>query len=123
APHGFHARHSAISKQYEYRIYRGEICPPHLARYVFAMPQPLDIVAMQQAAALVVGTHDFSSLAASDPDRATRMAANPEIDNVRTLAHSGWHEDGDLLIYTVRGNGFLHHMVRYLAGTFLEVGR
>jgi tRNA pseudouridine38-40 synthase len=123
APHGFHARHSAISKQYEYRIYRGEICPPHLARYVFAMPQPLDLAGMQQAAALVVGTHDFSSFAASDPDRASRMAANPEIDNIRTLTHSGWHEDGDLLIYTVRGNGFLHHMVRNLAGTFLEVGR
>jgi tRNA pseudouridine38-40 synthase len=120
---GFHARHSAISKQYEYRIYRGEICPPHLARYVFAMPQPLDLAAMQQAAALVLGRHDFSSFAAFDPDRATRMAANPEIDNIRTLTHSGWHEDGDLLIYTVRGNGFLHHMVRNLAGTFLEVGR
>ncbi len=123
APPGFHARHSAISKQYEYRIFRGEICPPHLARYVLAMPQPLHIAAMQQAAALVVGTHDFSSFAASDPDRATRMAESPELDNVRTVTRSGWHEDGDLLVYTVRGNGFLHHMVRNLIGTFLEVGR
>jgi tRNA pseudouridine38-40 synthase len=123
APPGFHARHSAIAKQYEYRIYRGEICPPHLARYVFAMPQPLDIAAMQRAAALVTGKHDFSSFAAFDPDRATRMAANPEIDNVRTLTHSAWQEDRGLLVYTVRGNGFLHHMVRNLVGTFLEVGR
>jgi tRNA pseudouridine38-40 synthase len=123
APVGFHARHSAIAKQYEYRIYRGEICPPHLARYVYAMPQPLDVPAMQQAAASIVGTHDFSAFAAFDPDRATRMAENPEIDNIRTLTHSVWQQDGNLLLYTVRGNGFLHHMVRNLVGTFLEVGR
>ena len=123
APEDFHARHSAIAKQYEYRIYRCEICPPHLARYVYAMPQPLDLDAMQQAAALVLGTHDFSSFAASDPDRATRMAADPDLDNIRTLTYSGWHHQPDLLIFTVRGNGFLHHMVRNLVGTFLEIGR
>jgi tRNA pseudouridine38-40 synthase len=123
APSGFHARHSAIGKQYEYRIYRGEICPPELARYVYALAWPLDVAAMQQAAPLVLGTHDFSSFAAVDPDRTARMAADLTIDNVRTLTHSAWHEEGDLLIYTVRGDGFLHHMVRNLVGTFLEVGR
>ena len=123
APQDFHARRSAIAKQYEYRIHRGEICPPHLARYVYAMPQPLDVDAMQQAASLVLGTHDFSSFAASDPDRASRMAADPDLDNIRTVTHSGWHDRPELLIYTVRGNGFLHHMVRNLVGTFLEVGR
>ena len=123
APANFHARHSAISKQYEYRIYRGEICPPPLARYVYALAWPLDLAAMRQAALLVLGRHDFSSFAAVDPDRTARMAANAEIDNVRTLTHSGCEERGDLLIYTVRGDGFLHHMVRNLVGTFLEVGR
>jgi tRNA pseudouridine38-40 synthase len=123
APPGFHARHSAIGKQYEYRIYRGEICPPQLARYVYGLSWPLDIDAMQQAAPLVVGTHDFSSFAAVDPDRTARMALDTEIDNVRTLTHSAWHEADDLLIYTVRGGGFLHHMVRNLVGTFLEIGR
>ncbi len=123
APPGFHARHSATGKQYEYRIYRGEICPPQLARYVYALAWPLDVRAMQQAAPLVVGTHDFSSFAAVDPDRATRMAANSAIDNVRTLTLSEWRDEGDLLIYSVRGDGFLHHMVRNLVGTFLEIGR
>jgi tRNA pseudouridine38-40 synthase len=123
APADFHARHSAVSKQYQYRIYRGEVCPPQLARYVYALAWPLDIAAMQQAAPLVLGTYDFSSFAAVDPDRTARMAVNAEIDNVRTLTHSGWHEHDDLLIYTVRGNGFLHHMVRNLVGTFLEIGR
>ncbi len=119
----FHARHSAIGKQYEYRIYRGEICPPTLARYVYALAWPLDMEAMAEAARYVVGTHDFSSFAAVDPDRATRMLENSDIDNRRTLSHSAWHQEQDLLIYTVRGSGFLHHMVRNLVGTFLEVGR
>jgi tRNA pseudouridine38-40 synthase len=123
APSGFHARHSAVAKQYEYRIYRGEICPPQLARYVYPLAWPLDIAAMQQAAPLVLGRHDFSSFAASDPDRTARMAADPEVDNVRTLTHSSWIERNDLLVYTVRGDGFLHHMVRNLVGTFLEIGR
>jgi tRNA pseudouridine38-40 synthase len=51
------------------------------------------------------------------------MAADPDMDNVRTLTHSSWREDGKLLLYTVRGGGFLHHMVRNLVGTFLEIGR
>jgi tRNA pseudouridine38-40 synthase len=78
---------------------------------------------MQQAAPLVLGTHDFSSFAAVDPDRAARMASHWEIDNVRSLTHSSWREADDLLIYTVRGNGFLHHMVRNLVGTMLDIGR
>jgi tRNA pseudouridine38-40 synthase len=123
APSDFHARHSAVAKQYEYRLYRGEICPPEVARYVYDLAWPLDIAVMQQAAPLLLGMHDFSSFAAVDPDRTARMAADPDIDNVRTLTHSSWREEGDLLLYTVRGNGFLHHMVRNLVGTFLEIGR
>jgi tRNA pseudouridine38-40 synthase len=123
APSSFHARHAAVAKQYEYRIYRGEICPPELARYVYDLAWPLDIAAMQHAAPLVLGMHDFSSFAAVDPDRTARMAADPDIDNVRTLTHSSWREEGNTLVYTVRGNGFLHHMVRNLVGTFLEIGR
>jgi tRNA pseudouridine38-40 synthase len=123
APSSFHARHSAVAKQYEYRIYRGEICPPELARYVYDLAWPLDIAAMEHAAPLVLGVHDFSSFAAVDPDRTARMAADPDVDNVRTLTASSWREEGNLLVYTVRGNGFLHHMVRNLVGTFLEIGR
>ncbi len=122
AEEGFHARHSTIGKRYEYRIYRGEICPPTLARYVYALSWPLDIDAMHQTAPLLRGTHDFTSFAASDPDRTARVA-DAEVENVRTLTHSAWCEEGDLLVYTVEGNGFLHHMVRNLVGTFLEIGR
>ena len=118
----FHARHSAIGKQYEYRIFRGELCPPTLCRYVYALNWPLDLAAMVAAAPHILGTHDFSSFAAIDPDRTARMLAEPGLDNRRTLTHSAWHAGDDLLIYTVRGSGFLHHMVRNLVGTFLEIG-
>lgn len=121
----FHARHSALGKTYEYRIYRGEICPPSLARYAYALNWPLDMEAMQQAAAAVVGEHDYSSFAATDPDLAERSCAPPaaERGNTRTIFQSQWENSGELLLYRVRGSGFLHHMVRNLVGTFLDAGR
>lgn len=120
----FHARHSVRAKTYEYRIFRAEICPPWIGRYVYALNWPLNVESMKQAAALVIGEHDFTSFAATDPDMSTRQspAAGPP-GNIRAIFSSSWHEDGDLLIYRVRGNGFLHHMVRNLVGTFLDAGR
>ena len=123
----FHARHSAKSKTYEYRIFRGEICPPWLARYVYALHAPLDVDAMQRAAARVSGEHDFTSFAASDPDRRERGSPDGSPDprgNMRCLHLSQWTQKAEgSLLYRVQGNGFLHHMVRNLVGTFLEVGR
>src|SRR5205814_2861311 len=69
APPGFHARHSARAKTYRYRIYRGAICPPFLARYVWHYPYPLNESAMAEAAGLVVGQKDFTSFAAVDAER------------------------------------------------------
>jgi tRNA pseudouridine38-40 synthase len=135
---GFHARHSARGKSYHYRIWRGEIVPPFLARYVTHHPYPLDERAMQQAAALIVGDHDFTSFAAVDPDRTQRLAGSPQFpavgkcgveedrkhtSNIRIVRESRFERHGDELRYLVRGNGFLHHMVRNLVGTFLLVGK
>ena len=121
----FHARKSARAKTYRYRIHRGTICPPFLARYVWHYPYPLEESAMIAAAGVVIGEHDFTSFAAVDPERVERMAAeeNLHTTNVRTIYSSIWRRDGDELIYTVRGSGFLHHMVRNLVGTFLLLGR
>jgi len=128
APSDFHARHSAQAKVYEYRIYRGEICPPWIARFAWALHWSLDLVRMQAAAELILGTHDFSSFAASDPDLTTRAVAEhfdpPKVEGtIRTIYMSHWREEPDLLVYRVRGNGFLHHMVRNLVGTFIDAGR
>jgi len=164
-PPDFHARRSAVAKTYRYHIYRGAICSPFQARYVYHHPYPLDESRMIQAAALVQGEHDFTSFAAVDPEKRKQALAldkkgavtksgidsnaaadtqpgavtNTEVEtdhsaleidqaefepnNVRTIFHSQWQRQGDELIYTVRGNGFLHHMVRNLVGTFLMVGK
>lgn len=116
----FHARHSAKAKTYEYRIFRGNVCPPFVARYVYVHPYPLDEGAMCSVAKGVIGEHDFTSFAAVDPERGKDSI---EADNVRTIYSSEWRREGDLLTYRVRGDGFLHHMVRNLVGTFLLVGK
>lgn len=137
----FHARHSAVAKTYEYRVFsarsiESEICPPFLARYVYAYPWPLNLDAMQQVAEHFVGEHDFLSFAATDPDLTLRSAAlDAELLDkqqlsataIREIFSSCWQqaeiEAGTLFVYRVRGSGFLHHMVRNLVGTMLDVGR
>jgi tRNA pseudouridine38-40 synthase len=121
----FHARKSARAKTYRYRIHRGAICPPFLARYVWHYPYPLEESGMVAAARVVVGEHDFTSFAAVDAERVERIAAGEDVHttNIRTIFASSWTREGEELIYSVRGSGFLHHMVRNLVGTFLLVGK
>ena len=118
APPDFQARRSAKAKTYRYLIYRADICPPFLARYVYHHPYPLDEHAMSEAASSVIGEHDFTSFAAVDPER-----GKEDTSNVRTICSSAFRREGNQFIYEVRGNGFLHHMVRNLIGTFLLVGK
>jgi tRNA pseudouridine38-40 synthase len=126
-PAGFHARHSAVAKTYEYRVFRERICPPFLARYVHHCIWPLDDAELERAAAALVGEHDFFSFAATGQDATGRGLDEEPPSAVRTIYSSAWErqesECGALLIYRVRGSGFLHHMVRNLVGTMLEVGR
>ena len=75
---------------------------------------------MRESARLVVGEHDFTSFAAVDPERGSE---NEPASNVRRVFESAWEREGDEFVYTVRGNGFLHHMVRNLVGTFILVGK
>jgi tRNA pseudouridine38-40 synthase len=138
APEAFHARHSAVAKIYEYRVFRQTICPPFLDRYVLACSWPMAVDAMRKAAEHFEGDHDFLSFAAKDPDLTSRGPSGLEPDQIaelpkiprttaRTIFSSTWEqkrtETGEFLIYRVRGNGFLHHMVRNLVGTMLDVGR
>ena len=116
----FHARHSARAKTYRYRIYRAAICPPFLARYVWHYPFPLDEQGMTGAAKMIEGEHDFTSFAAVDPERGREGGP---VSNVRSIFSSSWERQGDEFVYTVKGSGFLHHMVRNLVGTFILVGK
>jgi tRNA pseudouridine38-40 synthase len=118
-PADFHPRKSARAKTYRYRMLRSAICPPFLARYVWHYPYPLDEPSMSAAAGFVAGEHDFTSFAAVDPERQREALSS----NVRNIFSSSWERHGEEFIYTVRGRGFLHHMVRNLVGTFLLVGK
>jgi tRNA U38,U39,U40 pseudouridine synthase TruA len=124
----------------------------------------LNLDILQQAATHILGTHDFTSFAANDPDQTTRTTPTVNLEKncvisteagnslivrsaverpphfavsttdlpsipssllptpclTRTIYHSAWHQQDDLLIYRITGNGFLHHMVRNLVGTFVE---
>jgi len=142
----FHARHSAVAKTYEYRVFREAVCPPFLARYVYACAWPVRLELLERSAGMFEGEHDFLSFAATDPDLTSRatfagssgakaedsMEVRPlrpgeKVGAIRTIFSSAWErrrsEHGELLVYRVRGNGFLHHMVRNLVGTMLDVGR
>jgi tRNA pseudouridine38-40 synthase len=120
SPAEFHARTSAVAKTYVYRVYRDAICPPFLARYVWHYPYPLEEQAMQRGSAAVVGEHDFTAFAAVDPER---FGAGRSPSNVRTIFSCQWERGQSEFALTVRGSGFLHHMVRNLVGTFVGIGR
>jgi tRNA pseudouridine38-40 synthase len=124
APEGFHARFDARSKTYRYLIRNDPAANPFERPYVWHVPQPLDVAAMQAAAASFVGRHDFAAF---------RSVGTDVPDSIRTLASSTIRRadaqapwlDGvsSLLTYEVTGDGFLRHMVRAIVGTLVEVGR
>ena len=120
----FHARKSARAKTYEYRMDRRATCSPFVARYVWHYPFPLDEAAMAEAAGVVEGENDFTSFAAVDPEKSRGEEGREQPrTNLRLIYSSTWQRRGDEFVYTVRGSGFLHHMVRNLVGTFVLVGR
>jgi len=113
----FHPRHHAVCKTYEYRIHRGEVCPPFERLYVHHYPYPLLADRIVECAPLLEGTHDFSAFAASDEKDALGGS------KVRTIFSSRAWVERDRLIYRVRGSGFLKHMVRNIAGVLVEAGK
>ena len=113
-PAGFHARKSARSKIYRYQIYRGNIIPPHLRREYFHFPYPLDLDRMAAATKLFQGEHDFASYA---------KTGSGVSGTVRRIFRCELRRSGTRVHLTVEGNGFLHHMVRNMVGTLLEVGQ
>jgi len=123
APAGFHARFHAKAKTYRYRIYRGGVCPPFVWRYTHHFPYALDEAAMIEAAPLFEGAHDFSSFASSKGRGGAELDELPERSKVRTVFVSRLVRDGEELVYMARGSGFLHHMVRNITGTLVEIGK
>ncbi len=109
----FHARLSASGKTYRYRVWNSHVPNVFERRYLYHMPARLDFQAMEHAAQDVLGTHDFLSFCAN-----RHFKKSP----VRTVTQLELQRIGDEVRFTVTGDGFLHHMVRILVGTLLEVG-
>jgi tRNA pseudouridine38-40 synthase len=112
-PDPFHARHSALSRTYVYRILNRRMRPALDRQRVCWVRRPLDAALMHRAAQGLLGERDFSAFRAAECQSSTPM---------RRLIEVGVERSGDLVVITVRANAFLHHMVRNVAGSLLLVG-
>ena len=110
----FHARFSARSKTYEYRIWNAEVADVFAQETYAHVAKPLDVDAMAAAAHAVEGTHDFRAF----------TVAEPEVEStVRTVQSISVVRDGAAIRITVTADGFLRYMVRRIAGSLIEVGK
>lgn len=109
----FHPRYDAISRTYRYRLYQGQVADPLRRLYVWHLPNPLDVAAMQEAADCLIGTHDFST-----------FGTPPKGENsVRTVKQAEWTIVDDEQHFTITANAFLFRMVRRIVGTLVMVGK
>src|SRR5262249_52307310 len=113
----FNPRFDARRKTYRYRIYHADVMAPLERRYAWHIYGPLDVDAMQQAARMLEGTHDFASFQGTGADTSTtvRTIFKSAIKSAISTQHSA------ILEYEVIGNGFLRHMVRAIVGTLVEI--
>jgi tRNA pseudouridine38-40 synthase len=107
----FHARHSARSRSYRYRIWRRRTPSPFEQRRSWWLPRPLDEDALVEAAARIVGEHDFRAF--------TPTETQHEVF-VRVVESASWRRDGDALVFEITADSYLRHMVRTLVGTMVE---
>ncbi len=110
----FHARRSARSKTYQYRIWRNPIVSPFEYRYVYGFRYPLDETLVDRGTKEFLGTHDFTSFCAT----ATKVE-----DRTRTIYEARWSRSETEWTFYIQGNGFLQYMVRTIVGTILDIGQ
>ncbi len=110
----FHARRSAIWKEYRYFIWNGPVVPPHLRLYRAHVSRPLNVTSMREAAIHLVGRYDFAALTAN-PNRVVEST-------VREISRLEVQKKGPELVMVVRGDGFLYKMVRSIAGVLIRFG-
>lgn len=109
----FHSRYNAVGKTYCYTCYSGDSKPVFDRKYVYVLDKQPDIKKMRQAAAYLIGSHDFASFCGNSKMKKSTVR---EIDSIDIISKNG------NITMTFHGNGFLQHMVRIITGTLLEVG-
>ena len=109
----FHSRLNAKRKTYKYRIWNSDVPCVFERKYVYEMAQTLDISAMQEAAELLMGKHDFKAFTSTKKSKKS---------TTRTIYDINIEKTGNEIILTYNGDGFLYHMVRILTGTLIEIG-
>jgi len=128
APPDFHARYSAKSKVYEYRIWNGAVRSPLQAAQTYHLPAPLDLSKMRAAAKILTGRRDFRSFCASDNSNKSngvrRFLGKKRLtpSTIRNVKQFEIKKKDSLIYFTIEADGFLYHMARNLVGTLAEVG-
>jgi tRNA pseudouridine38-40 synthase len=112
APPDFHARHSARSRSYRYRIWRRRAASPFERRYAWWYPRPLDEERLADAADMLLGEHDFRAFTPTETQHQIFT---------RRVSSAQWHRRGDALEFEITADSFLRRMVRTLVGTMLEL--
>ncbi|MEW6690095.1 MAG: tRNA pseudouridine(38-40) synthase TruA [Pseudomonadota bacterium] len=111
---GFHARYSALSRTYRYVLLNRAVRPALAARYAGWHHAPLDLGAMREAAAHLLGEHDFSAFRAAECQAKSAL---------RTLHRVQIERSGERIDFTMRANAWLQHMARNIVGTLVYVGK
>jgi tRNA pseudouridine38-40 synthase len=114
APDDFDPRRSARSRVYEYRVLNRKVASAFEYRYSWLVRDQLDLAAMNGAARIFVGEHDFAAFRSLGTDVTT---------TVRRVISSEWTRDADVFLYRVEATSFLRHMVRAMVAAMVEVGR
>ena len=113
APDDFHARFDAVDKTYQYKLLYSPLPDPTQRNTTWEFREKLDVDKMNEAAALLLGKHDFTSF---------KNQGSQDTSPVRTLTEAHWVQDGDLFTFTITGDGFLYRMVRNIVGCLVRVG-
>ena len=114
APDDFDPRRAARSRVYEYRVLNRQVASAFDYRYSWLVRDQLDLAAMNRAAQIFVGDHDFAAF---------RSLGTEVRTTIRRVISSEWTRAGDVLVYRVEANSFLRHMVRAMVAAMIDVGR
>jgi tRNA pseudouridine38-40 synthase len=120
APDDFHARFSATSKTYIYRVINAPVMTPFWRRFAHHESKPLDIPQMTETARLFLGEHDWTAFASAKSDGESRIR---NVMDFSVDSHWDARAQGVMIEFRISASGFLRYMVRSIVGTMLEVGR